>query len=628
MKQEGQCYICNETYSKSGIFKHLKKCTDDYFLQGVTNEYERKNLYLIHVIDRYNPSYFMYILVDMRATLSLLDDFLRGIWLECCGHLSEFRINGERYSVTLDDDLMGIGFNRNYDMEVSLEETLYKGLSFGYTYDFGSSTELVLTVKECYHNSPMKDTVHIIARNNSIKGDPYNSPRTGVCGYCGDDDFDVSKISLNGYDMEVEAETKPNDMSEWPDLDDEIDEDEMMEMLLNSFEEMANDYLEKDMKKASKYYINPKETSLESCLSIFTKQELYDLARDFNIKGLSTLNKKQLKNKLLIELPTLYQSRLNYFESDVLKKISLAEQKGRVKIDVNEYGLDLASMLVEFISKTMLFPINDDVDTHFILPDELVQSFKATYNQKLKSLAKANSQLIKIVRGLVYYYGVIEIDIVYNMLMNYGIVIDYESYWYVINNNLFLDDGLELMNSYVFVEGVNPYELMEEIENREKVYGVQPYKNLKLKDLLAVTGPDYYVRTREIVHLEKTIKKYFDLTHGLMGDFISDLVLFMDNMERASELTEFIAETFDCPDINAVNEILMAASKVYNAHRQWVLKGHSPNELSQLENVFPDIPMMAGGHQNEVLQQKQVKIGRNAPCPCGSGKKYKRCCGK
>ncbi|HIC86576.1 MAG TPA: hypothetical protein EYP06_09830, partial [Desulfobacterales bacterium] len=21
------------------------------------------------------------------------------------------------------------------------------------------------------------------------------------------------------------------------------------------------------------------------------------------------------------------------------------------------------------------------------------------------------------------------------------------------------------------------------------------------------------------------------------------------------------------------------------------------------------------------------KVGRNAPCPCGSGKKYKKCCG-
>jgi SWIM/SEC-C metal-binding protein len=24
----------------------------------------------------------------------------------------------------------------------------------------------------------------------------------------------------------------------------------------------------------------------------------------------------------------------------------------------------------------------------------------------------------------------------------------------------------------------------------------------------------------------------------------------------------------------------------------------------------------------------ETKVGRNAPCPCGSGKKYKRCCGQ
>ena len=26
--------------------------------------------------------------------------------------------------------------------------------------------------------------------------------------------------------------------------------------------------------------------------------------------------------------------------------------------------------------------------------------------------------------------------------------------------------------------------------------------------------------------------------------------------------------------------------------------------------------------------RKEKKIGRNDPCPCGSGKKYKKCCGK
>jgi SEC-C motif-containing protein len=25
--------------------------------------------------------------------------------------------------------------------------------------------------------------------------------------------------------------------------------------------------------------------------------------------------------------------------------------------------------------------------------------------------------------------------------------------------------------------------------------------------------------------------------------------------------------------------------------------------------------------------KKDKKIGRNEPCPCGSGKKYKKCCG-
>ncbi|MBN2728108.1 MAG: SEC-C domain-containing protein [Bacteroidales bacterium] len=28
------------------------------------------------------------------------------------------------------------------------------------------------------------------------------------------------------------------------------------------------------------------------------------------------------------------------------------------------------------------------------------------------------------------------------------------------------------------------------------------------------------------------------------------------------------------------------------------------------------------------LQLKSADVGRNAPCPCGSGKKYKRCCGR
>ena len=32
--------------------------------------------------------------------------------------------------------------------------------------------------------------------------------------------------------------------------------------------------------------------------------------------------------------------------------------------------------------------------------------------------------------------------------------------------------------------------------------------------------------------------------------------------------------------------------------------------------------------ENTPLKNDTPKVGRNDPCPCGSGKKYKNCCGK
>ena len=39
------------------------------------------------------------------------------------------------------------------------------------------------------------------------------------------------------------------------------------------------------------------------------------------------------------------------------------------------------------------------------------------------------------------------------------------------------------------------------------------------------------------------------------------------------------------------------------------------------------LPLRLAVHQREVAQSMQAKVGRNEPCPCGSGKKFKRCCG-
>lgn len=58
--------------------------------------------------------------------------------------------------------------------------------------------------------------------------------------------------------------------------------------------------------------------------------------------------------------------------------------------------------------------------------------------------------------------------------------------------------------------------------------------------------------------------------------------------------------------------------------RKQILTMEMPNEavrfdlLKQLADIKPP----------SVRPEKKAKVGRNDPCPCGSGKKYKKCCGK
>ena len=51
------------------------------------------------------------------------------------------------------------------------------------------------------------------------------------------------------------------------------------------------------------------------------------------------------------------------------------------------------------------------------------------------------------------------------------------------------------------------------------------------------------------------------------------------------------------------------------------LEGKQPQELLEGGRLFPGGPV-------ETYRREEPKVGRNDPCPCGSGKKYKKCCGR
>ena len=58
--------------------------------------------------------------------------------------------------------------------------------------------------------------------------------------------------------------------------------------------------------------------------------------------------------------------------------------------------------------------------------------------------------------------------------------------------------------------------------------------------------------------------------------------------------------------------------------RKQILTMDLPSEAMR----FDPLKQLADIKPSASQPEKQKKVGRNDPCPCGSGKKYKRCCGK
>ena len=62
-----------------------------------------------------------------------------------------------------------------------------------------------------------------------------------------------------------------------------------------------------------------------------------------------------------------------------------------------------------------------------------------------------------------------------------------------------------------------------------------------------------------------------------------------------------------------------AAAHAVAAGSQPQIQGREANPMEQASQA---------GKQDKTIRRNQPKVGRNDPCPCGSGKKYKKCCGR
>ncbi|MCM1046496.1 MAG: hypothetical protein NC417_13400 [Candidatus Gastranaerophilales bacterium] len=123
---KGKCKYCGKEYTFSYMNKHLSTCEERK--KKLTEETGSKKCgyFELAVYAKYDKNYWLFVEMKDTATLKDLDCFLRDIWVECCGHLSAFEIDGTSYSVSPQKDFFWGRIEKS--MNCKLISVLKKGV--------------------------------------------------------------------------------------------------------------------------------------------------------------------------------------------------------------------------------------------------------------------------------------------------------------------------------------------------------------------------------------------------------------------------------------------------------------------------------------------------------------------
>jgi len=164
VQTKGKCKYCGKEFTKGGMIKHLKACKKRAEALSAETGSKKCGYFELAVYGRYDKRYWLILEIREDALLADLDHFLRDIWLECCGHLSCFHINGVTYDAYPMNDFCDEVPSES--MSCKLSTVLQEGMGFEYEYDFGSTTELELEVRGYRGGYRNRKKFALLSRNN------------------------------------------------------------------------------------------------------------------------------------------------------------------------------------------------------------------------------------------------------------------------------------------------------------------------------------------------------------------------------------------------------------------------------------------------------------------------------
>lgn len=367
--------------------------------------------------------------------------------------------------------------------------------------------------------------------------------------------------------------------------------------------------------------------SLYDAINGLTKSEMDTIRKNYDFKNLSALKKAELAAELARLIPLK------------LKKIIYTLDRGRydfIKIMIKNSGVIAdpgisVSHAEAFMGFSIIFPGLYNDQKVLFMPVELINVFSRIDDSELENIVNRNTEWIQLTHGLLHYYGVMDA-------------------WRINEKIKELTrqevDILEFMNVMFFAcdyygqACYTPYGYQDDrvfdakkiVDEHRMRPGVDYYPFTK-KQLLQAGDPGYVDKTPEMNSFISFLLKHYRLSDQETNEIALQITNIINADSKPTLIIQYLQSWLEFPSFDFAQQLTTKTMELYNNTRQWVLKGHTPNELFQEERKFlkplpPDPFKMVRPKSNVIEMSTRTRVGRNDPCPCGSGKKYKKCCGK
>lgn len=188
--------------------------------------------------------------------------------------------------------------------------------------------------------------------------------------------------------------------------------------------------------------------------------------------------------------------------------------------------------------------------------------------------------------------------------------------------------------AFPITDGKKSMQLIVDMQEAIDSKGKAILKNIEKTITLGIIDNEWKDHLREMDELRQSVQQaVYEQKDPLLVYKLESFNLFREMMTRISrDIAEFLLKA-NLPDNDAQNQ------RIQTTNQSEAQDNYSKAKVGSRQNEAPQLAgdrqgyqeAMENSYQERPKQQPviaETKVGRNEPCPCGSGKKYKQCHGK